>query len=108
MTVEEACLVLRGWADSKARLRVLLRALGTKIFFAGFCSLIHADEDTVALWVENTGKTCGLEISLDGCTCEFVDAPEENREHPKGGAVESCILALCPEFECFFMCMSDE
>jgi hypothetical protein len=108
MTGDEVCLVLRGWAEAGARLRVLLRMPDSEMFLSAFCTLIDAKDDVIAFWLEGSGKTSGLEVNLRGCECEFTDAPEDNREHPAGVTVESCVLANRLDFEFFVMRLSDD
>lgn len=114
MTVDEMCLLLHGWRDSRSRLRVLLRSPclppgeeDWRVVVSAFCTVFDARGGRAAFWVESTEEKSALDFRLRECRCGFVDHPPEDPGLPVVGKVESTIVAVCPDFELFVMLLRD-
>jgi hypothetical protein len=107
VTVEEACLVVRGWKESGARLRVRLRVPSLAVVFAAFCKLSDARGGRMVFLLEGAEETGGLEVDIDDCRCEYAEAPEDDVSLPLVGKVESTIVALSVDLELVVMLLRD-
>lgn len=103
----DASLVLRGWAESKARLRVVFK--GEPVNFSAFCVVHEARDDVVNFVIADDSKSM-VGFRIAGCVCEFKDKPRDGRDFslPVGGKAESAILFVRPGFELTIMLLEEE
>jgi hypothetical protein len=88
--MNEALLLLRGWAERKAPLRVVFKSTASR--FAGFCTVYDARDEVVAFSVGEDPRNVA-EFLLTGCACEFMDVDPTEDPLLVGGQVESAIVA---------------
>lgn len=89
----EVALILKGWGESAAPLRVILT--GPDLIFSAFCTVRAAREESV---VFEFGADNVMEVFLTGCLAEFGDAPSGMEGLPIGGKVESVIVCVRGDF----------
>ena len=96
-TLNEALLVLRGWGDSKSRLRVAVQS--PEVWFASFCTVKSVGDDRVEFWLRPDTDAVGF--LLADCRFEFADVPPTDADSflPVGGQVESGIVGRRPDFK---------
>jgi hypothetical protein len=90
----EAVLVLRGWAEAKRRLRVIVR--GRDVIFSAFCTVQSATDTSVLF---ECGPDNMVEFFFLDCICDFSDANPKSSGLPVGGKIESCIIFGRQDFE---------
>jgi hypothetical protein len=95
-TLSESLLVLRGWGDNKARLRVAVQS--PEMWFASFCTVKSVEVDRVEFWLQPDTDAVGF--LLADCRFEFGDVPPTDADSflPVGGQVESGIVGRRPDF----------
>jgi hypothetical protein len=87
--IDEALLVLRGWSESKSRLRVIFKSPGVTV--GAFCTLPSIDDEGRFLYFEcGTGNIFGFLLS--DCICDFSDANPDSTGLQIGGKIESGIV----------------
>jgi hypothetical protein len=102
----DAELVLRGWAESKARVRVLF--VGEPVHFSAFCVVNEASDDVVNFVIADDPKSM-VGFRVRGCICAFKDRPRDaDSSLPVGGKVESSIFFVGPGFELTIMLLEEE
>lgn len=91
----EVELLLRGWHESKRRLRVTARF--GDLIFSGFCRVYEVTSDGVCFDI-GCDERDKIAFVFDGWAFEFSDPPPEgDRILPVGGKVESVIVWVKPK-----------
>jgi hypothetical protein len=93
----EVALLLRGWAESEAPLRVIVRS--PEIVFSAFCTAFKAESGRVAFWIESKEDNNAIDFLVADCVFDFRDSPPEEEGLTVGGEVESTIAAVRNNFE---------
>jgi hypothetical protein len=103
----DALLVLRGWAESKTRLRVLFK--GEPVDFSAFCVVCEAQDDVVSFVIADDPKSM-IGFRVRGCVCGFKDKPRDAAGFslPVGGKVESAVLFVRRGFELTIMLLEEQ
>jgi hypothetical protein len=94
--LDEAALLLRGWADEARSVRVVFTGRDVKVG-APTCEVFAASADSVAF---KGGDGVVLEFFLRGCLAEFADAPDRDDK------VESAIVFKGSEVNLFVMLLT--
>ena len=98
ISVSDFVLLLRGWRDTRRRLRVVLK--NPIVSFGVFCTVYDArDSGDFSIAITDSSM---IGVSLRGCACGFLDAPPDG-EPVMGEAVESGLVAVRPDFELAIM-----
>ncbi len=87
---EEARLLVRGYVESEAPLRVAVNA--SKFTFSGSCKAYKVELDAVSFWIGG-GEDSAISFDLTGCFFEFRDIPVGHPNLPVGRKAVSCLAA---------------
>jgi hypothetical protein len=87
--LNEAALLLRGWFESKSRLRVIFK--GNAISFSAYC-VVHAATDSSVVFAIDGNESNLIEFFLAGCNCDFADAAADDNTLGFGGKIESAVV----------------
>jgi len=94
ISVSDFALLLRGWAEERRQLRVVLK--NPIVSFGVFCEAYAAtDNGEFSITV---GEESMIAVSLAGCVLGFLTTPTE-LEPVLGRRVESGLVAVRPDFE---------
>jgi hypothetical protein len=102
----EVLLVLNGWAETRSRLRVVVRS--SEMLFSAFCTVYKANEERVAFWVGLEEDKNAVEFVLSGCRFEFTDVPPEQADLSVGAKVESGIVGVRGMFRLAIMLLKPQ
>ena len=100
ISASDCLLLLRGWGESKRRVRAVLTHPAAS--FAVFGTIYSANETGFAVSVDEGSMVAA---SLIGCKCGFLDLPKG--ESVLGEEVESGIVAVREGFEIAVMLLRD-
>jgi hypothetical protein len=92
---DAVALLLRGWAENKSPLRVVVRS--PEMTFSAFCTVWKAEGERVAFWIGGSDKNA-IEFLLEGCLFDFTDVPPTQANLDVGGKVESGIVGVRGSF----------
>jgi|ERR1017187_1351336 hypothetical protein len=92
ISISEFALLLRGWSETKRRLRVVLE---TPAVTFGVFGMVHSADDRGSFSVAVTGSSM-IAVSFAGCVCGFRDTPAE--DEVLGERVESGLVAVRSDF----------
>jgi hypothetical protein len=94
--LDDVTLLLRGWAETKSRLRVV--AQSRESAFSAFCTVYKAEGGRVAFWIGREGEKNAIDFLLLGCLFDFRDTPAGEGDLPIGATVESGIVGVRGDF----------
>jgi hypothetical protein len=101
ISASDFTLLLRGWRDTKRRLRVVLK--NPLVSFGVFCTVYDArDNGDFSIAVTESSM---IGVSLNGCVFGFLDAAPDG-EPVLGEKVESGLVAVRPDFELAIMLLA--
>jgi len=101
ISVDDFALILRGWCDSKRRVRVVLTHPLVPFAVSGTVYAVNAQGFSITIDEENT-----VAVSVVGCEFGFMDLPEGERV--LGKQVESGLVAVRTDFRLVVMLLEDE
>jgi hypothetical protein len=100
ISLSECLLVLRGWCDSKRRIRAVLK--DSPVSFAVFGTIYGVNEHGFSVSIDEFNMVAAW---LEGCTCGFIDMPAG--EEVLGKPIESGLLALRKDFNLTVMLLRE-
>ena len=98
---EQFLLLVRGWRDSKSRLRIAFRSSDLEL--NAFCTVLEAREGRVAFWIGAERDKNAVDFVVAECFCGFRDVPLSESELPVGVEIESMIGAVRDDFSLLIM-----
>jgi|SRR5579863_5276306 len=98
---DEATLLLRGWAEAKAPLRVIVQS--PEVTFSASCSVWSAEGKFVSFWVGSELDKNAIAFVLADCRFDFVDVPPEQADLPVGVTVECGLIGVRGPFSISIM-----
>ena len=99
---EDFFLLMRGWRDSKASLRV--KFLSSALQLSVFCTVLDAREGRVAFWIGEEKYNSATDFNVTGCFFGFRDVTaDEAAGLPVGMEPESAIEAVRDDFALLIM-----
>ncbi len=101
ISLSDCLLVLRGWCDSKRRVRAVLK--DSPVSFAVFGTIYGVNEHGFSVSIDELNMVAAW---LEGCVCGFIDVPEG--EQVFGRRIESSLLAVRKDFNLVIMLLVDE
>jgi hypothetical protein len=100
IALSDCLLVLRGWCESKRRIRAVLK--DSPVSFAVFGTVYGVNEHGFSVSIDESNMVAAW---LEGCTCGFIDVPEG--EEVLGKPIESSLLAVRKDFSLTVMLLRD-
>jgi len=101
----EIALLLRGWRDSKRRLRVV--ALLDSVHLASYCMVSEVKESSFSVILDADGRNM-VEFFFEGWVFDFTEAPPDGEELLMGGIIESSIVGLRSGYKLMLLLLEDE
>lgn len=101
----EIALLLRGWMDSKRRLRVIVPA--GLVHFSAYCRVFDVNEDGFSMTIGDEGRNM-VGFLFEGWVFEFTDAPPDSEELLVGGKIESAIVGARRGLTLTLLLLKDE
>jgi hypothetical protein len=100
ISLSDCLLVLRGWCESKRRVRAVLSE--SPVQFAVTGTVYGVNEHGFSISIDELNSVAAW---LDGCTCGFIDVP--SGEEVLGKPIESSLLALRRDFKLAVMLLRE-
>jgi hypothetical protein len=102
ISLDEVVLLLRGWAESRSRLRVIVQS--PEVVFSAFCTVYKAERERVAFWIGTAESNNAIDFLLTECRFDFRDSPSTaESDLSVGGRVESGIVGVRGDFSLAIM-----
>ena len=99
ISLNEALLVLRGWGETKAPLRLAVQS--PEVWFSGFCTVWKIEGEQVSFWIDGKVDKDAVGFLLTDCRFDFGDVPPDAPDAvlPVGGKVESGLVGVRDDFK---------
>jgi hypothetical protein len=92
ISLGEVTLLLRGFAEKRSPLRVVVRSL--ELNFSAACTVYKAEGGRVAFWIGPESDKSAIDFLIAGCIFDFRDVPADEAALLVGENAESGIAAL--------------
>jgi hypothetical protein len=101
ISLNDVVLLLRGWAEDKSPLRVVVTS--PEVNFTSRCTVWDATGERVSLWIGPERDKNAVAFALSNLRFEFGDVPVAEADLPIGGTVESGIVGVRGDFSITIM-----